>query len=305
VNKDKVIQRWTVNQANDNTFSRTIYWLTIPEVQKRYQQKATKCKYNNWAEYCLKEFLGDRLPVEKMLSVGCGTGGLERNLANRGAFVSCDAFDITPASIEKAKSQAQIMGISNIFYQVVDVETIDLPVSYYDAVWFNGSLHHIEKLEYVCIAVAKSLKPNGYLFFNEYIGPSRFDFTDRQKEVMQSAFALIPKEYRRCFIPGYPYEFKQEVSIPNPKKVQETDPSEATRSAEILTIVNKHFHVIAKNDLGGTILHFLLSGIAGNFRSDNPESIAVLNMLFNIEDTLLELGDINSDFAVVVAQPKS
>lgn len=303
--KDKVIQRWTVNQASDNAFSPSVYWLAVPEVQKRYQQKATKCKYNNWAHYCLKEYLGDRLPVEKMLSIGCGKGGLERNLASLGAFLSCDAFDITPASIEQAKEQSEKMGFSNIFYQVVDIEIANLPIGYYDAVWFNGSLHHIEKLEYVCAAVAKSLKFNGYLFFNEYVGPSQFSFTDRQKEVMQSAFKLIPKKYRRCFIPGYPHVFKQEVSIPNPKDVQKADPSEAVRSSEILDIISNNFNIVAQNDLGGTILHFLLSGIAGNFRSDDPESIAILNMLFKIEDTLLEVGDIKSDFTVVIARPKS
>jgi SAM-dependent methyltransferase len=193
----------------------------------------------------------------------------------------------------------------NINYRVADVETEVFPAEHYDAVWFNGSLHHIEALEKVCAKLARTIKADGYLFFNEYIGPSRFDFSERQKAVMQAAFELIPQRFRRCFIPGYPYEYKREISAPNPAQVSKVDPSEAVRSSEILEIVKEYFDIVVKNDTGGTILQFLLAGIAGNFRSDDPDSMSTLQMLFTIEDTLIKVGDIQSDFAVVVARPKS
>ena len=38
---------------------------------------------------------------------------------------------------------------ATIHYEARDVEAIDLGESVYDAVWFNGSLHHVEALERV------------------------------------------------------------------------------------------------------------------------------------------------------------
>ena len=87
-------------------------------------------------------------------------------------------------------------------------------------------------------------------------------------------------------------------------EVAKVDPSEAIRSEEILDVVLRYFEVVEKRDLGGTLLQFLLSGIAGNFRADDPRSLRILEMLFTIEDALMEVGDLESDFVVVVARPK-
>jgi hypothetical protein len=71
-----------------------------------------------------------------------------------------------------------------------------------------------------------------------------------------------------------------------------------------MPILQQYFEIVEYNEMGGTILQFLLSGIAGNFRSDSPNSMKLLRMLFTIEDTLIEIGDIQSDFACVAAKPK-
>ncbi len=302
--KRKVVARWSENQSNPDAFSPGVYWLANPAVRRRHQKKGTRGKFPSWAHYCITEFLGDRLPVEKMLSVGCGKGALERNLANLGAFQHCDAIDLTPASIESARRESAATGITSIAYRVADIEHFDLTPSSYDAAWFNGSLHHIAELESVCENIARALKSDGYLFLQEYIGPSRFDFVQRQKEAMRAAFALIPKRYRRCHIPGYRHEYKEGVSLPNPARVARADPSEAVRSADIMAVVAEYFQVVERNDQGGTLLQFLLSGIAGNFRPEVPDSMAVLELLFQVEDTLIETGDLQSDFAVVIARPR-
>jgi hypothetical protein len=96
----------------------------------------------------------------------------------------------------------------------------------------------------------------------------------------------------------------QSAPIPDPEEVRKTDPSEAVRSAEILGILRQNFDIVEYNEMGGTILQFLLSGIAGNFKSNDLNSIKVLNMAITIEDTLIEIGDIQSDFACIVAKLK-
>ena len=305
MDKRRVIDRWAANQANPDAFGSAVYWLANDLVRERHQRRGTRGKYPGWARYCLMEFLADRLPVERMLSLGCGRGELERNPFRMGAFEHCLAIDLTPASVETARADCEAAGIGKIEYQVADIERVELAPSAFDAAWFNGSLHHISELEAVLANVARALKPGGFLFMQEYVGPSRFDFGARQREAMRAAFGLIPERYRRCHIPRYPHEFKQEVAFPDPKNVAQADPSEAVRSSDILAVLEKSFEIVEKNDQGGTLLQFLLSGIAGNFTAEDPASVEVLELLFQVEDTLIATGDLESDFAVVVARPRA
>ena len=94
------------------------------------------------------------------------------------------------------------------------------------------------------------------------------------------------------------------MTIPSPARVALADPSEAVRSAEILPVVSQHFEIVQRSDAGGSLLQYLLHDIAGHFGSDDPAALAVLRLLFSVEDTLLEVGDLQSDFALVVARPR-
>ena len=271
-------------------------------MQARYNQLATGGKHNHWVEFCLSEYLGESLPVERMLSIGCGNGDLEIGLAGLNASRSFDAFDIAEGAINAACSRAKEKNISTINFRVQDVNRLSLRSDSYDAAWFNMSLHHIEALEQVCAQVAGALKPGGFLFVNEYIGPSRFDFTERQKEVLDLVNQLIPKRYRR--ISPTSRWYRSSPPVPDPAEVYRVDPSEAVRSAEIMKVLPQFFEIRSLRPLGGTILQFLLGTIAWNFRPEDPDSIKVLNLIFAIEDTLIEIGDLQSDFALIVASPK-
>jgi hypothetical protein len=82
------------------------------------------------------------------------------------------------------------------------------------------------------------------------------------------------------------------------------DPSEAVRSDEIVEVLKQDFEIIEKKDWGGNILQFLLADIAGNFVDEkNEHAKSYLRMLINIEETLLQSGEFESDFAYIVARP--
>lgn len=302
--KQVTADHWSENMAGSDAFSADVYWLAVPAVQQRHQRKATAGQgYPGWVQYCLGEFLGKPPPGVRMLSIGCGTGTLERELFRLNAFEHCDALDIAPAAIEVAKAEASAIGASTIHYSLCDIERTDLPAHHYDAVWFNGSLHHIRELEVVCQRVRNCLKPGGWLFFNEYVGANHFAFDAQQRSAISHAFGLIPEHLRRSFVQGSFGQVQQVVPLPDPAEVVKVDPSEAVRSADILRVVEEHFDIRALNLCGGTLLQFLLHGIAGNFKQDNPQSLRVLQMLFDIEDGLIESGTLKSDFVIVAATP--
>ena len=76
------------------------------------------------------------------------------------------------------------------------------------------------------------------------------------------------------------------------------------RSDEIVERLAKRFDVLEYRPYGGAILHMLLSGIAGNFSSERPEDVTMLNRFSALERELEDAGEIQSDHAVIVARPK-
>lgn len=298
----QVADLWSRKLDDAGEFSPDVYWLAVPEVYRTYTRAATRGRReDSWVNDCVAEFLAGRTPMDRMLSIGCGTGALERHLDTLSAFRECDAWDIAPTAIETARRLAREEGRRNIHYDVRDANSDDFlrgPAEIYDAVWFNSSLHHVEALERVCEAVAHSLKPDGWLFLHEYVGPSVFRLPPRQQQVIRAAFELIPERFRR----NGPDTVAAAPGIPDPVQVAAVDPSEAVRSEEILEIVGHYFDVVECNPAGGTLLQFLLHGIAGNFRPEDPESLAVLDMLIRIEKTLIDVGDLPSDFVLLAAR---
>lgn len=299
--EDITAAHWSKNVASSDAFSAQLYWLAIPAVQRRFQQKACAgTPHTWWGTYCIKEFFDRPTSTARMLSIGCGSGSLERELFQLKAFGEFDAIDIAPGAIEIARTEAHALGANNINYFVQDVQKTPLGSGIYDAVWFNGSLHHIKQLEHVCQSVRTALKPGGWIFFNEYVGANHFDFDEYQKNAVSAAFQLLPPEYRRSFQIEYFGKIQKVVQLPDPADVIKVDPSEAIRSQDIRSVLNYYFEEYAFNPCGGNILQFALHGIAGNFIEDDPRSMELLNLLFQIEDKLISNQFLKTDFAVGV-----
>ncbi len=304
--RDAVAEYWSQNMAGTNAFSPQMYWLAVPSVQARYQRLACAgAPYASWVDYVVNEFMLPRgLCKGRVLSLGCGSGALERDLARLNAFAACDAFDVAADAIGVARREADASAMAAIHYAVRDVQQGSLPEAAYDAAFFNGSLHHIEALEKVLLDVRRSLVPRGLLVFNEYVGARHFDFPLVQRNAITAAFSMLPPRYRRSFAPGAQGIELTKAPLPDWREVKRTDPSEAVRASEILPIVRSAFDIVTLNPCGGAILQFLLSGIAGHFREEDPAAMAYLDTLMRFEDALMLGGDVPSDFVVCVATAK-
>jgi len=196
-----------------------------------------------WPISWFLQFLGERR-FGRALSIGCGTGPLERDLIRRGICRQVDAFDGSPGSIDVARKLADEEGFGGrIHYYVDDFNEPKLPRSAYDAVFFHQSLHHVAKLEKLMAAILRTLRKDGLLYIDEYIGPSRFDWNDALIAPHQAVFARIPAELR--------------LYDPLPLPIQPDDPSEAIRSSEIMPQLARGFRLLARRDYGGTILSVL------------------------------------------------
>jgi SAM-dependent methyltransferase len=279
-----------------------MHWTELAPIQQRINRRISGDPLVDPYQYVLAKYFAGRLPVERALTLGCGTGELERGLVQYGFCARHDAFDIAEESVGKAREAARQAGLDHIHYEVGDVNRIELPAHAYDCVWGVHSIHHLAALEHVFGQVRRALKPGGYVVLNEFVGPTRFQWTERQLEVINGLLRTLPARLRvRCDGSG---TVKSEVERPTIAEMKRIDPSEAVRSAEILSVLPSYFDVAEVKGYGGTVLQMLLHEIAGNFQNADKDTIVLLEAFCDLEDALIALGDLPHDFAVIVARPR-
>lgn len=301
----KVAEYW--DKHTDETYFGETYWLANKVINRHHQYKAAGGRnYDSWVNFSVQHFLGARCPVARVLSIGSGDGALERHLASLNTATLIEGIDLAPKRIEIAREAAETAGMQDIIqYSICNVESNPFPGKDYDAIYFNSSLHHMSDLDAILLKSAAALKQDGYLFVNEYIGPNRFAFSDREKSLMSSVFQLIPEKYRISHADHDRGQIRTQVYFPDPAEVERVDPSEAIHSHDIMDALQRHFVIEEFNNCGGSLLQFMLLDIAGNFRESDEESMIILRMIFAIEDALIASGELTPHFALVIARPKS
>lgn len=187
----------TYDNSNIDTNIKLPWWEINNELIKRTNNRISGNPDIDWINYSLLKHLNKKLPLQNCLSFGCGGGDVERQFAAKNAFIHCDGYEDTGEyEIKRAVEKARMYNLQHISYHTVDMNHLVLPQNNYDAVWVNGALHHIENLEYVCHQIRQSLRTNGLLILNEYIGPSRFQFSQDQKNLINNCLQLLPVELR-------------------------------------------------------------------------------------------------------------
>lgn len=277
------------------------HWTELQQVQEVLNVRVTGDPAVNPYLHLVRTRLAGRLPVSRALTIGCGTGELERGLSPLGFATAHEGIDVAPGAVAKAAAAAREAGLSHLRYRVADANALRLEPESLDVVFGVHSIHHVAELEHVFGEVARALKPGGLLFLNEFVGPSRFQWTDRQLEVVNGLLRVLPEQLRVSLVDG---GVKRKARRPTPAEVIATDPSEAVRSGEILAVAASFFEVLDVRPYGGTVLQVLLDDIAGNFSRPDSGNRALLGAICDLEWSLIESGDLVSDFAVVVAQPK-
>lgn len=238
-----------------------------------------------------------RAPVARMLSLGCGGGNLERALIEIGAATHVEAVDASPSSIELAAQLATGAGLADrLDYRVADIDRIELEPRRYDAVVAKMSLHHFERLEHVFDQVAASLKPGGVLMFNEFVGPTRFQWTDEQLDHMNRLLHALPARIRNRTAMA-------EIRRPLVADVIAQDPSESIRSSDIMPLVRERFQIVEEKPYGGTLLHILLEQVLPVIDLNDEQDRALVRLVTLYERGLVETGRLPSDFVYVVARP--
>lgn len=231
--------------------------------------------------------------------MGCGTGNLERYAIDNNMVKQIIGIDVSTERIRNAKSKTEGR---NIAYVQTDLNSIKLDNNKYDFVIAKMIFHHISHLEHLFSELSKSLTDNGLIYVSEYIGPNRFQFSDKVVVIMNDLLSTIPRKYRKLAFDNV--SIKNRVSKIPIEQIINGDPTEAIRSEEINSLIPNYFEIVESHQTGGTLLFWMLDGIAHNF-DNSRESIKILEELTNIEKNLTEKKEIPEYFKVYVLKKKS
>jgi len=275
------------------------YWPI--ELQKRVNYLVSKDPNIDQFEYICRKYLSGKDSLIA-LSLGCGSGEGEIMWAKQGHFKRIDAYDLSESRIKMATCKGKEEGLDGILkFYVRDILKLEVKKDYYDIVLVGSSLHHFSPLEKVISIINEFLKPGGYLFVCEFVGPTRFQWSNRQLAVANALLAILPDKYKKTTRGDY----KRNISRPGYLRMLLTDPSEAIESSRIMPLLHKYFEIVELKEIGGTIINLVFTKIAHNFTSEDPIAKRFLRICADVEDLLMEIDDIESDHVMAICKKVS
>ncbi|MEU4653988.1 class I SAM-dependent methyltransferase [Streptomyces sp. NPDC023723] len=274
-------------------------WWAIPAVIKRWNLLMTGDPELSFPEYVAAEHFAPRTGL-RGLSLGCGTGGNELLWARTGAFALLEGVDVAEQRIDFATRTAAEQGLADVLrFRVTDVNRMAADGERFDVLLGLQSLHHFDRLDETLPRLSGLLEPGGTFVVDEFVGPTRFQWTDAQLDAANALLALLPEERRRL-ADG---RIKRRVVRPSRMSMVLDDPSEAVDAAALLPGLRRHFDVVEERPYGGTVLHIAFSGIAHNFRDQEPATLALLERCFAAEDAALP--EVGHDFVAMVCRART
>ena len=213
-------------------------------------------------------------PIRKAVSVGCGAGQKEMSLIQSGIVQEFHLYEISIERIRRGRERARSLGIADRvhFHEADAFEACH--GGDYDLVYWNNALHHMPDARAAVQWSKARLLPDGLFAMDDFIGPSRFQWTDtalsfarRFRESLPARFLADPMEPTRKLPPPVRPTIESMIKI---------DPSEAADSASILPAIHEVFHAPRVIFTGGVIYHTGLNDVLANMAEDARQLKAAL-----------------------------
>lgn len=149
---------------------------------------------------------------QRVLLPGCGFGEDAIRVAALGAEVF--ASDISPDSVEIARSRAAREGYDGIHFDVGPIERMSYPNGFFDAILLINIMHHVE-VESATAELSRVLKPGGLVLVNEVYTHDFLQHRVRQSWIVRKL--LYPLTVRRIYGSDDPYITEDERKLSAPE----------------------------------------------------------------------------------------
>lgn len=278
----------TQSAFNDSELLSSNFWI-IPAVRKRWNKMITNDENLMYEEYLSKNFFLEKTTL-KLLSLGSGVCSHEIRLAEINPLWEIHCFDFSDELLKSAKKISDDKSLKNIHYFAENVLNYNFEKEDYDVVFFHASLHHFDKIhDFLKNVVNKTLKKDGHLIINEFVGENRLQYSKKQIIAINKALKTIPKKYRKIFKTNL---YKSHYYGSGILRMIVADPSECVDSASILPAIYQNYHPILEKDYGNNLLQSVFKDIAHHFVPKNNEILSaekqeILQRIFDLEDEFI------------------
>jgi ubiquinone/menaquinone biosynthesis C-methylase UbiE len=268
-------------------YSKTIYWNNFDLVNAIINTLITGRASQNWMQHTLSKYG----PFDKLYSINCGNGWVERALYNIGAASWIFGSDINAESLAEAAAEAARIGMP-AQYGMVDANNPKLPDIEFDCVLNHAAMHHVAFIDQMFRTLCVHCKADGYLISFDYIGPHRNQYPWESWSIAMQLWHELPVEYRTV------------MTYPHQATMIALDPTEAVHAELIVSTMKRYFNLIEAKALGGAIAYPLLFENRGLFDAVRCGiGTDWLQRILDV-DTAYTEGQIDrSLFAFFVAQP--
>jgi len=266
------------------------YWNEIPDVIEYINKNATGNKNASWQKDILTRFKG-HIPFKKVLVIGCGNGWVERELYDLGIGLYFEAFDISDKFLKTAKS---LVANRKIHYFTADLNNLEgLERASYDAIINVSVLHHIDNISKAQKMLSEILKPDGLIFNYEYVGPNRYQYSDKHLSILKQINKQLPKRFQS----QYPLR-------PLSEDFELGDKMEAISSEAVQSTFKQFFDLIYERDLMGGIAYQILWNNIIEFQKNDNEAKKALKFLLEKDSEYTNSGKIPNLHWYSIGKPK-
>lgn len=287
-----------VELAWKHTKSISSNWWDVPAVTERWNTLITGSPKVTVQQYVCERYFKSEKPLIGV-SLGCGAGNKEIEWVKQCGLLHLTGIDISENRIRQAAESAAAHNVNNrLTFRTGSVYDLAYGDRSLDLVIADGALHHFHDLETLLPKIRRWMKSDGLFIVNEYVGPARFQWTEKQLNIINRLLEKMPERFRRDS-DGYR---KTTVHRPGRLSMILSDPSEAVESDRIEPLLHRYFSVVEQKPYGGMILQNLLKGIAHHFMNGEREADALLRQWCALEDDYICNGELPSDFIFFVCR---
>jgi SAM-dependent methyltransferase len=233
---------------------------------------------------------GPSMVAPHALSLRASNSKLENALLEAGSCTQLTGLHEDPARVEYANSRVPDPLRGRINFELGDFLTWEAPEPL-GAVIARSVLHRQMDLDAVLEKIATVLVPGGLVFVDEFVGPSRSQWTDEQMEAINRLLDRLPAEML-VDLSAEDGRRKGRMGRPDPEQWALANPTEMVCSDAIVPGMDERFERVEVNLYGGAVFHQFFTRIMGNF-SDRPELVGVV---MEVDALLTDAGALASDY---------
>jgi SAM-dependent methyltransferase len=199
----------------------------------------------------------------RAVSVGCGTGAKEISYLTEGLVASFDLWDLAEGRLQLAKKAGLDRGVGDRI-EIHCGNAFASSQRRYDLVHWDHSLHHMSDVAAALSWSRAVTNEGGIIVINDYVGPTRLQWTRREVAAANEFLAAI----------GSPERISESTMISR-LRMWLRDSSEAPQSDRICGAVEQMGHRL--RPIGGTLLNILGSVVVSRHDDEDPQIDALID----------------------------